>query len=61
VDKVWFPVAQIGAVLFIFVVCAAIDWVRKLVFTPIEKSKLVVGCCNKVMGLLEKAADKVIK
>lgn len=57
-DSVVFPFIQLSSVIGIFVVCAAVDAVRRATIGKMENSRLVVGLCNRIQKTATHLIDK---
>ena len=60
-DLVWFPLIQMGSVVGIFVVCIAVDALRKRALGEFENHTKVISHCNKLTVYIIDMIDIVIK
>jgi hypothetical protein len=56
-----FPLVQLGCVIAIFAICAAIDFLRKVTVGKIENSKIIVAVCNTAPQKLNALFTKCFK
>ena len=57
-EYTWFPLLQLGCVIAIFVICMAIDAVRKATVGRLETSKKLYSFCNTIFAASMERLDK---